>query len=234
MSTVNNSTQTTSNNAALIEQLQRNNNASGSTDGGTTNSASQTQDRFLQLLVAQMKNQDPLNPMDNAAVTSQMAQISTVEGIEKLNTTMGKFTAAGTTAAGSTGLIGQNVLTPGTSLTMSSDKSTRAGVTLDQPASQLAVELFNADGKVVDKKLFTDLDAGTVGFEWTGKNADGGTYGAGNYTMRATVMSDANATATTLVTDTVVGVTQASSGVMAQLASGSQMNASDIKGVFRP
>ncbi len=45
-------------------------------------------DRFLKLLVAQMQNQDPMNPMDNAQVTSQMAQINTVSGIEKLNTTV--------------------------------------------------------------------------------------------------------------------------------------------------
>ena len=50
----------------------------------TTNAGSE--DRFLKLLVAQMQNQDPLNPMDNAQVTSQMAQINTVSGIEKLNT----------------------------------------------------------------------------------------------------------------------------------------------------
>jgi flagellar hook assembly protein FlgD len=45
-------------------------------------------DRFLKLLVTQMQNQDPLNPMDNAQITSQMAQINTVNGIEKLNTTV--------------------------------------------------------------------------------------------------------------------------------------------------
>ena len=45
-----------------------------------------SEDRFLKLLVAQMQNQDPLNPMDNAQVTSQMAQINTVSGIDKLNT----------------------------------------------------------------------------------------------------------------------------------------------------
>ena len=48
-------------------------------------------DRFLKLLVAQMQNQDPLNPMDNAQVTSQMAQINTVNGIEKLNQTVNKL-----------------------------------------------------------------------------------------------------------------------------------------------
>ena len=47
-----------------------------------------TSERFLKLLVAQMQNQDPLSPMDNAQVTSQMAQINTVSGIEKLNTTV--------------------------------------------------------------------------------------------------------------------------------------------------
>ncbi|MFD0669563.1 flagellar hook capping FlgD N-terminal domain-containing protein [Ramlibacter sp. MAHUQ-53] len=54
----------------------------------STTSAADQQDRFMQLLVAQMKNQDPLNPMDNAQMTSQIAQINTVAGIEKLNTTV--------------------------------------------------------------------------------------------------------------------------------------------------
>jgi flagellar basal-body rod modification protein FlgD len=49
------------------------------------------QDRFLKLLTTQLKNQDPLNPMDNAQMTSQLAQISTVDGIEKLNATLQKL-----------------------------------------------------------------------------------------------------------------------------------------------
>lgn len=53
---------------------------------GVTTSSAEQQDRFMKLLVAQMKNQDPLNPMDNAQMTSQIAQINTVAGIEKLNT----------------------------------------------------------------------------------------------------------------------------------------------------
>ena len=53
--------------------------------GKQTSATEGLQDRFLKLLVTQMKNQDPLNPMDNAQVTSQLAQISTVSGIDKLN-----------------------------------------------------------------------------------------------------------------------------------------------------
>ena len=64
-----------------------NNTSSTSTGTGTTalTSAQAQTDRFLKLLVAQLNNQDPMNPMDNAQMTSQMAQISTVTGIETLS-----------------------------------------------------------------------------------------------------------------------------------------------------
>src|SRR5574340_419013 len=76
--------------------------------------AKETEDRFLQLLVTQMKNQDPLNPMDNAEITSQMAQLSTVEGIDKLNGTAQSLSssllASQTVQAAS--LVGHGVLAP--------------------------------------------------------------------------------------------------------------------------
>ena len=56
--------------------------------GGEQNISS---DRFLKLLVTQMQNQDPLNPMDNAQVTTQLAQISTVSGVDKLNTSINQI-----------------------------------------------------------------------------------------------------------------------------------------------
>ena len=64
-------------------------NATGQQDKSlTASSIKEQQDRFLNLLVTQLKNQDPLNPMDNAQMTSQLAQMSTVSGIEKLNATL--------------------------------------------------------------------------------------------------------------------------------------------------
>src|SRR3954468_2381511 len=62
--------------------------ATASSNVGSLTSAADQEDRFMKLLVAQMQNQDPLNPMDNAQVTSQMAQINTVSGIQTLNTTV--------------------------------------------------------------------------------------------------------------------------------------------------
>src|SRR5678815_4078393 len=76
--------------------------------------ATMTSDRFLKLLVAQMKNQDPLNPMDNAQVTSQMAQINTVTGIDKLNSTVAGLSAQFMQMQAMQGasLVGHDVIVP--------------------------------------------------------------------------------------------------------------------------
>ena len=88
-----------------------------------------TADRFLKLLVAQMKNQDPLNPMDNAQVTSQMAQISTVTGIDKLNTTVQglstQFMQLQTMQGAS--LVGHDVIVAGNKLSVDDDRRDRPG-----------------------------------------------------------------------------------------------------------
>ena len=86
-----------------------------------TSNASQigaTEDRFLKLLVTQMKNQDPLNPMDNAEVTSQMAQLSTVTGIDKLNSTVEALSASmlASQSLSAVSMIGHPVLVAGTQI----------------------------------------------------------------------------------------------------------------------
>ena len=84
--------------------------------------AEDAQDRFMTLLVTQMKNQDPLNPLDNAQVTSQLAQLSTVTGIDKLNVTLqalqGSYQAS--QALQATDMIGRGVLVPGSTVTLRS------------------------------------------------------------------------------------------------------------------
>lgn len=65
-------------------------NINGTAATGKKSEIEEAQDRFLKLLVTQLQTQDPLNPLDNEAVTSQMAQISTVQGIEKLNKNHGR------------------------------------------------------------------------------------------------------------------------------------------------
>ena len=90
-------------------------NAASAVGGNSSTSNVDSEQRFLKLLVTQLNNQDPLNPMQNAELTSQLAQMSTVSGIEKLNSTLsGLVNQTGSNQLlQATSLIGQNVLSPG-------------------------------------------------------------------------------------------------------------------------
>src|SRR6186713_3264793 len=105
--------------------------------------ATMTSDRFLKLLVAQMKNQDPLNPMDNAQVTSQMAQINTVTGIDKLNTTVQGLSTQfmQLQAVQGASLVGRDVVVPGNTLQID-DGTGEGGFELAGPADQVKVEIL--------------------------------------------------------------------------------------------
>src|SRR5689334_5529330 len=121
------------------------------TGGSTSTDATATSDRFLKLLVAQMQNQDPLSPMDNAQVTSQMAQINTVTGIEKLNSTVqglqGQFVQM-QALQGAT-LVGRDVIVPGNKLQVA-DGVGQGGFELNSAADNVKVEVLSAAGKVID------------------------------------------------------------------------------------
>src|SRR3954467_14498248 len=92
--------------------------AAASSIAASTTDANATSERFLKLLVAQMQNQDPLSPMDNAQVTSQMAQINTVSGIDKLNATVAGLPSqfAQLQALQGASLVGHDVVVPGNAL----------------------------------------------------------------------------------------------------------------------
>jgi flagellar basal-body rod modification protein FlgD len=133
-----------------------------------TEDANASADRFLKLLVAQMQNQDPLNPMDNAQVTSQMAQINTVNGIEKLNTGLQGLSSQfmQLQVMQGTALVGRDVVVPGNHIAMT-DGVGRAGYELSGAAKTVKVEISNAAGKVLDTIELGKQTAGIHDFEWT-------------------------------------------------------------------
>ncbi len=143
--------------------------------------SSSQEDRFLKLLVTQMKNQDPLNPLDNAEVTTQMAQISTVSGIEKLNQTLQAFTQA--QAFQAVGMIGHSVLAPGDFLRLVGGASA-GGVDLPVAADSVKVNVFNQSGGLVRVLDMGKKDAGVSVFAWDGKDAAGNVLPDGNYSFR--------------------------------------------------
>jgi flagellar basal-body rod modification protein FlgD len=144
---------------------------SNATSGGSlkTKNEAGAEDRFLKLLVAQLQNQDPLNPMDNAQVTSQMAQIQSVNGIEKLNRSVeGLGTQfAQMSALQGASLVGHDVIVPGDRLIANDQGLVQGGFELLGSADSVQVEVLNAGGSVIDTIELGARGSGRGGFEWT-------------------------------------------------------------------
>jgi flagellar basal-body rod modification protein FlgD len=181
-----------------------------------TSQAGITQDRFLKLLVTQMKNQDPLNPMDNAQVTSQMAQLSTVSGIDKLNATVQALSASMASAQSlqAASMIGHAALVPGTQIDLFSGKSD-AAVELTQPADKVTVTISDSKGNAVRTLQLGAQDAGVINFKWDGMDNTGAALADGAYKFSATaVLGGKSSTPTTLSYGLVSSVSLTSSGAM--------------------
>ena len=136
--------------------------------GGATSAEDQS-NRFLKLLVAQMSNQDPLNPMDSAQVTSQMAQISTVQGVQTLNKTVSgldsQFTQLQTMQGAA--LVGHDVATDGNTLRVDADTHKGdGGFELDSPATSVNVDILNPAGTTVGTVKLGPQGAGSHGFDF--------------------------------------------------------------------
>ena len=130
-------------------------------------SADEQQNRFLKLLVAQLNNQDPLNPMDNAQMTSQMAQINTVSGINQLNETMKSMAAQFTSMQmmQGAGMIGHGVMLKSNTLSIDNGKA-RGAVDLPGNADKVSVQILSPGGQLLDTLNLGALAAGRHAFEW--------------------------------------------------------------------
>ena len=146
-------------------------------------------DRFLKLLVTQLQNQDPLNPLDNAQITSQMAQINTVSGIEKLNTTVqglnGQFMQMQVLQGAA--LVGRDVTLAGNKLVLDEGNAS-GGFELANPADRVTVEVLAASGRVVDTLNLGAQGAGRGAFNWTPTDIRSALPGD-TYTFRVTATS---------------------------------------------
>lgn len=167
-----------------------------------------TEDRFLKLLVAQMRNQDPMNPMENAEVTSQLAQISTVRGIETLNRSMDNFTATNAQSAvlAAVNMIGKQVLAPGERFAMddSATRDIRLGFDLKENAEAVTLDILDANGNLVHRHAMQNQEAGNHSLSWDGKDTNGNALPAGQYRLQVNAANDGTAvTATALVPVTV-------------------------------
>jgi flagellar basal-body rod modification protein FlgD len=196
-------------------------NAASAANSASANSsslgASDTEDRFLKLLVAQMRNQDPLNPMDNAQVTTQMAQISTVQGIEKLNQSMEKMAGGAgiSSPLDAIPVIGRQLLVGGSQILRAgeTDGAARAGFDLSAAADAVEVKVLDGAGQTVFAKTLGSTAAGMQVFEWGGE-----TTPAGVYQLQVKAVSQGQPVpVNTLVPARVLGISQGVDGVRIEL-----------------
>jgi flagellar basal-body rod modification protein FlgD len=199
-----------------------------------TPGANDAQDRFLKLLVTQLKNQDPLNPMDNAQITSQMAQISTVSGIDKLNATLQSMaTSFGVgQSLQATAMIGHGVFVPGGTLQLDNGAA-QFGVDLPQAADKVTVSIIDGSGQVVHKTDLGPQPAGVLGFQWDGVTDSGASAAAGRYSFSIeAVQGGKKIGATALVLGMVNGVTQGKGGVTLKINGVGSVALADVKQVM--
>lgn len=158
---------------------------SSSSSTGSGNSAQDLQNQFLNMLVTQLKNQDPTNPMDNSQLTTQLTQINTLSGIEKLNTTLGSISGQISTSQSlqSSTLIGHGVMVKGSQVLVGSGTSTPFGVELSTASTATSVTIKDGNGSVVRSIDLGGLSAGVHTFSWDGKMDDGSAAPDGKYTV---------------------------------------------------
>ena len=233
---------TSSNATSDISSLQATMNAKAKTaeDGVQADT-----DKFMTLLVTQLKNQDPLNPMDNAQMTSQLAQLQTVTGVNKLNTTLESLKASyqSSESLSATNLIGHGVLVEGNGILLSKSQAI-LGVELESPADKLQVVVVDkATGKDVAAIDLGEQKAGIVPVAWDGipdpNNLDANgkpvVLPDGNYTFRviATRAGEQLTDAKTLSFDSVASVTtNGKDGVKLNLPGKGAVSLADIKQVL--
>lgn len=165
-----------------------------SSTSSTTPAAPKTtldQSDFLKLMTTQMSNQDPFQPQSNTEMIAQMAQFSTVTGIQQLNTTVSSMETeiAQNRIATSASFIGKSVLVPGSTALTDSTGGISGAVDLPNSATGLTLQITRSTGELVKTIDLGANPAGLVGFSWDGKDSSGNSIGDTTYNVKAVMTS---------------------------------------------
>lgn len=141
------------------------------------------QSEFLKLLVTQMKNQDPTNPMDNQQLTAQMAQFSSLEQLMNINTGLTNLLSASnsTTSAQALSLIGKEVTVQGHNTYVKGGKAGDIAMELSGNASNVTITVEDQNGNVVRTITSGAMEAGPQSVKWDGNSDSGSPLPDGMY-----------------------------------------------------
>jgi flagellar basal-body rod modification protein FlgD len=169
---------------------------------------------FLTLMTAQLQNQDPLNPSDSNEFLSQLSELSTVEGITSLNTSMTTLSNSmlSSQALTSAALVGQGVLAQASSASYTSGQNLSGAVQVPTGATSATVTITNAAGALVDQ-IAVPASTGLQSFQWNGNQTNGQAAPSGTYNVTANaIVGGQNQAATTYINGTVTSVTLGATG----------------------
>jgi len=187
----------------------------------TTQNKELGKNEFLNLLVAQLNNQNPLEPQGNGEFIAQLAQFSQVEGIEKLNTSMGSMLSSfqSSQALQASSLVGRKVIIPSDKAVVDTSESFKASTVLPVSSSNVYVNVYDNAGALVTRVNLGEQAAGNVSFIWDGKDSSGNVAPPGTYKFeaQATYGSDTKALSTMLPAN-VDSVTLGGNELMLNLA----------------
>lgn len=215
---------------ASVSSLNSSSSATTTLAPSAVQSGAEMQDRFLKLLVAQLNNQDPMNPMDNAQMTSQMAQINTVTGIQKMQQSIDLMTSQMQASQSLSGLqmINREVLVNGDRLSAEVSGMSRGAFELGSSAELVELQVFNAAGQQIGNKDLGSFNAGRQDFSLNTSDFPQGTH----FKIKASQLGQP-VQATTLTYDKVVSAANSlTTGLLFKLQNTGDVTYSQIKSVY--
>jgi flagellar basal-body rod modification protein FlgD len=152
------------------------------------------QDEFLKLMTTQMNNQDPLKPMQSGEFFSQIAQFSSVAGIQDLQKTFSQVASAmqSSQALQASAMVGRAVLIPSSQAELKEGANVQGTVELPSSTTGLALGVFDAAGQLVRQINMGAQASGSIPFNWDGLTDDGKAAPAGMYQLKAIAEVDGN------------------------------------------
>jgi flagellar basal-body rod modification protein FlgD len=167
------------------------------------------QQEFFELMVTQLRNQDPFKPLESGEFLGQIAQFSTVSGINDLKSTVSDLAATmySNQALQASSLVGRTVMVPGSRAELPAAGNLRGAVELGSGVTELRVDIVDGAGRLARTLKLGPQAAGSVVFEWDGRTESGTPAAPGVYTVLATAGSaDGNVALDTLMVNRVEGV----------------------------
>lgn len=221
--------------STFLKGLQSTTPGTTGTSTSSTGTSSLGKDSFLQLLVTQMQNQNPLDPQDNSEFVAQLAQFSSLETMQNLSTSVDSISTMyqSSQALQASSLVGRSVTVDAGSTYVDTSKAMAGSVVLPSSSTDTTVKVYDSTGTNIVRTIDLGTQAaGTTSFSWDGKDDSGAAVAAGNYSFVANGSLDGTATSlTTYLPATVNSVTMGTTGsdMTLNLAGGTQVALAKIK-----